>query len=504
MGLLITFLSSLFTGCAEKVPSPEITKLYEQYRQVLENATAPTTKADKDLEKKELKPLFKDISPLKKIVTVSFYQEHYENVFFFLAYESGLSLVIDPELKKEITAERERITLTMKSKSLEEILQRVCEILDVHYVIEGGVLKILPMEEKILSLGFIPVVKEGRSTMGGDVLGNIGQGGQGGQGGASGSPIRGEFSIGAELAKEALDIYHFLEADIANLLSKNGKFSINRLTGILYVKDKPSRVKSIERLVDKYKNKYRRQIILDAQIIEIELSKGHNLGIDWFAISNLLLGQNRIELNTLDFHLNPNRPFEPSFALTISGQPNIGLVLNMLKQYGELKVISRPKIRVLHSQPALISVGTSFSYLKEFKREISTTGTGGAPVVTYTTQTSSVFDGILLGITPFISEEDEVFLHIVPIKSDLIDLREIYFGENKNYSITLPTINLREMTSIVRAKPNDLIVIGGLILDKEKGTERKIGAPVLSEIFKNTTREGRKAELVILIRLLVS
>jgi len=497
LGLLITFLSSLFTGCGEKVPSPEITKLYEEYRQVLDNATAPTTKVDKDLEKKELKPLFKDISPLKKIVTVSFYQEHYENVFFFLAYESGLSLVMDPELKKEITAERERITLTMKSKPLEEILLRVCEILDVHYKIEGGVLKILPIEEKILSLGFIPVVKEGKSTMGGDVLGNIGQTGQTEQTDRVSSPIKGEFSINADITRESLDIYRYLETEIVNILSEKGKFSLNRLTGTLYVKDRPSRVRSVEKLVQEIRAKYKKQIILDAQIIEIELSKGHNLGVDWFQISNLLLGQNRIDLSTLDFSFTTSRKDQPSFALTISGQPNISLLLNLLREYGDLKVISNPKIRVLHSQPALISVGTSYGYIAK----VTVTYDNSTQKNKYEPKPSAVFEGILLGITPFISEDDEVFLHIVPIKSDLVGLRDVKF---EDVVITLPTINLREMTSIVKAKPNDLIVIGGLILDKMKGTEQKLGVPVLSELFKNTTREERKVELVILIRLLVS
>lgn len=502
LGLLIIPLSGLLVGCAEQVPSPETLKTYEEYRKLLENATAPSAKTEKEFEKKELKPLFKEISPLKKIVSVSFYQEHYENVLFFLAYESGLSLVIDPEVRKVITPDQERLTLTMKSKPLEEILHRVCEVLDIHYIVEGGVLKIVPYEEKILSLGFLPVVKEGKSSMGGDVLGNIEMGGQGGQGGTSSAPIKGEFTINAELPMETLDIYQFLTTDIAKLISKNGQFSINRLTGILYVKERPSKVRSIEKLVQEYKAKYRKQIILDAQIIEIELNKSHTLGVDWFEITNLLLGQNRIEFNTLDMTFNPARPNQPSFALTISGQPNLGLILNILKKYGELKVISKPKLRVLHSQPALISVGTSFSYIKEFKREISSSTTGGAPVVTYTTQTSSVFDGILLGITPFISEDDEIFLHVVPIKSDLVNLRDVKFGDS--YFITLPTINLREMTSIVKAKPNDLIVIGGLILDRKSGLEQKLDIPVLSELFKNTEREEKKVELVILIRLLVS
>jgi type II secretory pathway component GspD/PulD (secretin) len=45
--------------------------------------------------------------------------------------------------------------------------------------------------------------------------------------------------------------------------------------------------------------------------------------------------------------------------------------LNLLKQYGELKILQNPKLRVLHSQPAIISVGTTFSYIKEVKTNIT-------------------------------------------------------------------------------------------------------------------------------------
>ncbi|MFN3505754.1 MAG: hypothetical protein ACK4Y7_06095, partial [Caldimicrobium sp.] len=333
----------------------------------------------------------------------------------------------------------------------------------------------------------------GRTAMGGDVLGNIGQAG------VTTAPIKGEFSVQANLPSENLDIYVIFEQNLTSILSAEGVYSLNRLTGTLYVKDKPSRIATIAKLVEEFRQKYRRQIILDAQIIEIELNKGHNLGVDWFEITNLLLGTNRIALDTLDLGIAP-RTDQPSLAITISGQPNINLLLNLLKEYGELKVVSNPKIRVLHSQPALISVGTSLSYIKEIKREVPT-GVQQT-TITYTAQTSSVFEGILLGITPFIAEEDEIILHIVPIKSDLIELKDVSFGAD--YRITLPKVNLREMTSIIKARPNDLIVIGGLILDKSKDTERKIAIPLLGDLFKHSLKDSKNSELVILIRVLVN
>lgn len=296
----------------------------------------------------------------------------------------------------------------MKNQPVQDILQKVCELLDINFRLDRGILYIEPFAEKIINLGFLPVIKESRTSMGGDVLGNIG--GEGG-GATTTSPLKGEYSINAELSKESLDLYKALEDSLVTLLSKEGNYSLNRLTGILYVKDKPSRIRAVEKLVSEFKKKYGRQIVLSAQIIEIELSKGHNLGVDWFAITNYLMGNNRVSFNTLDLGIT-TRSDQPSFALTISGEPNVNLILNLLKEYGELKVISNPKIRVLHSQPALISVGTSQAYIREFKRDV-TTGTTTS-TITYTTQTSSVFDGILLGITPYITEEDQIFFTLFP------------------------------------------------------------------------------------------
>jgi Type II secretory pathway, component PulD len=311
-------------------------------------------------------------------------------------------------------------------------------------------------------------------------------------------PLKRRISVSSELSRSYLEVYKNLEQTVKGMLSKSGMYQLNLSAGILYVKDRPSNVKAIDRFIKEFSAKYRKQIILDAQIVEVELNKDHNLGVDWFQITNYLMGNNRVSFNTLDLGIT-TRTDQPSVSLTISGQPNVNVLLNLLKQYGELKVLQNPKLRVLHSQPAIISVGTTFSYIREFKRDITTGTTTG--VITYTTQTSSVFDGVLLGIVPYLSENDEIYLHIVPIKSELVELKDVKFGVD--YFITLPTVNLREMSSIVKARPGDLIVIGGLILDKQKNTERRVAIPLLENIFRSQVGGGKLSELVIVIRLMV-
>ncbi|MFN3505694.1 MAG: hypothetical protein ACK4Y7_05765, partial [Caldimicrobium sp.] len=161
VALILLVSSFLFQGCAPSIPTYETLKEYYKYKEILENATAPPP-APKEEETLKVQPIFKEISPLKKRITVAFFQEHYENIFFFLSLETGLSLILAPEVKKAIPPEKERITLQMKNQPIEEVLKRVCEVLDVHYKVEKGILRIQPFEERTFNLGFIPVIKEGR------------------------------------------------------------------------------------------------------------------------------------------------------------------------------------------------------------------------------------------------------------------------------------------------------------------------------------------------------
>jgi len=496
LGAFWLFSLFIFISCTAKVPSLETKEAYYKWREILQNQTTPQPKEERKEERFELKPKFIPASPLQKRINVAFHQEYYENILTFLSIQAGLSFILDPEVKRVIPEDKARLSFQFVNQPLEEVIKMVCEVLDVYPKIERGVLYILPYEERIFNLGFLPVVKESRANLGGDVLGNIAT--IAGGGGTLTSPIRGEFFVSSELSRSYLEVYKNLEETVRGMLSESGIYQLNLSAGILYVKDRPRNVRAIDRFIREFSAKYRKQIVLDAQIVEVELNKNHKLGIDWFEITNYLMGNNRVSFNTLDLGITTSTD-QPSVSLTISGQPNVSILLNLLKQYGELKVLQNPKLRVLHSQPAIISVGTTFSYIREFKRDITTDPI--TPVITYTTQTSSVFDGVLLGIVPYLSDNEDIYLHIVPIKSELVELKDVRFGVD--YFITLPTVNLREMSSIVKARPGDLIVIGGLILDRQKNTERRVAIPLLENIFRSQERGSKLSELVIVIRVMV-
>jgi len=169
-------------------------------------------------------------------------------------------------------------------------------------------------------------------------------------------------------------------------------------------------------------------------------------------------------------------------------------VLNFLSQYGKVKVLSNGKIRVLHAQPALISVGTSTAYIKKITRTV----TEGE--ITLDIETSSVFEGILVGIIPYITETQDIILQVFPIKTDILELKTVNF-ERGSYSLTLPKVSLREMSSIIKTKSNNLVVLGGLILRKKGGREERLNLPIISKLMRASKDYSDRTELVILIKV---
>ncbi|MDW8135256.1 MAG: hypothetical protein RMI74_00505 [Thermodesulfobacterium sp.] len=499
----------LITGCAKK--ETDFEKRSSQFlKRAYENRTPSeliSNQRDSNQENliSQILPIYKEISPLEtKIISLSFKEEKFEKVLHFLAKEAGLNLIILPEVYNFLPLEAQKLTFQFKNQPLKNILESILETLNLHYEIKKGVLYITPFEERIFSLEFLHLLQGSEFRLGGDVLGGEGVVGGGGAGTTGGtptviySPLKGKYEIKGELEKKQVDAYTQLEESIKNLISKNGIYTLNRLTGNLYVKDHPSHIRMISKFIENFKSRYKKQILVEAKIVEVELSQEHDMGIDWLEIANYPLGQNMIRLNELASTFT-TRTTEPTIALTISGRPSINLIIHLLRQYGTLNLLSNPRLRVIHGQPALISVGRSIEFIKDITRSFYY----GAQVtqVFITVTTSSIFDGILLGITPYISEEGEIVLHIVPIKSDLISLRREEIQQTT--TITLPEVNLRELTSVIKLKPKDTIILGGLILEKETLNQRKIAGleeiPVLGNLFKREKKGFQKTELVIII-----
>ncbi len=275
-------------------------------------------------------------------------------------------------------------------------------------------------------------------------------------------------------------------------------YTIDKPLGIITVTAPRSLLGQVESYIDALKKELSRQVMIEAKIIEVQLSDGYQQGVDW---SELL--EHSSFSTTLTFgdagRIYPKEGVKFISRVDVSAK-TFNLFLSALNRYGTVRVLSNPKIALLNGHPAMITVGESVKYVDSVTSTIdSETG-----IRTYTVETKSLLDGLGLGVMANITSDDEVVLHLTPVVSKLNgEIEYEYFGGDQS-RVGLPKIKLREMSTMARVKNGQLLIIGGLIDDLTTTDKSKVpllgDVPVLGQAFRHASESTVKRELIILLR----
>ncbi len=284
-------------------------------------------------------------------------------------------------------------------------------------------------------------------------------------------------------------------------------YTIDKPLGIITVTAPRSLLEQVEAYVASLKKELSRQVLLEAKIIEVRLDRNFQRGVDW---SHLLSGiQNNNNFNGRITFGNNNILY-PTDGVKLIGQfelfpKDFEVLLNALDEYGDVKVLSNPKLSLINGQPAMITVGESVRYIDEVTSTINAGGAGG-DIVTYTVNTASVLSGLGFSVLANIASDDEVILHLTPVTSELQEPIEYRtFGNGDNVAeVGLPRIKLRELTTMARLKSGQVLIVGGLISNVSGRDDNQVpllgDIPVVGHAFKNTRKYKMKRELIILLR----
>ena len=169
------------------------------------------------------------------------------------------------------------------------------------------------------------------------------------------------------------------------------------------------------------------------------------------------------------------------------------VVLEALREQGEIQVVSQPRIVTLNNQPALIKVATDQAF---FTQTIAQGAAGTGNIITE--QVRSVTVGLVLSVTPQVSEDGWIMLDVTPIISRLRGIIE-----SPQKTATAPVLDVKQSSGLVRLRNGEMVLIGGLIQDEYSETERKVpllgDIPWLGRLFKGTYTAKQKSELVIFL-----
>ena len=260
---------------------------------------------------------------------------------------------------------------------------------------------------------------------------------------------------------------------------------VDKDAGLVVVTGTMKQLKAVDKYISNLMHNLQKEVLIDVHIYSVELSSSHQTGIDW---SQLSLNINKQNVPLRGKYIGGSLSVFNSATFSISG------LLNFLATNGDVNSISNPKIMTLNNQKAIISVGNTI-YYKYASSVVS--DKNGNPSTQYTI--NSKFVGIVLDITPQISDDGKIVLSIQPTLSAFRDLTQL---TNTNRGMP-PDTKDNTMLSIVRLKNNQTLVLGGLITTDTQ--LRANGVPVLKEIpvikylFSSKNRVTDKKELVFVI-----
>ncbi|MEO6001810.1 MAG: secretin N-terminal domain-containing protein [Opitutus sp.] len=407
------------------------------------------------------------------------------------ARANHLNIVPDLDIQGDVTVEFQDLPLDVA-------MQAMLDASGYYFVQDGGLLRVRNQETRLFQIDYIHVTRAGQGSNAVQI--SSGGGKSNGSGSASGGA---EGSTMTVTNTATINFWSDLGDQLKSMVSASGSFTINSLSGTVLVRDSHRNVEMIAGYLVSVTANVVRQIDLEVEIYEVALNNSFQLGINWgYIADNLdstfttLPGQVGLPaaagliVQTPVYGTPPGPP-----GIRIQHQRgNLSAVLDALKLQGNLKVVSKPRLRTLNNQPAVVRVGQD---IPVFLRQV-TQSPGSPPVITETETIQTITVGTVLSITPQISSNGLITLDITPAVSRLVRIESSASG-NTN----APVIDIRQASSIVRVRDGATIIMGGLVQDNASTTRRKVpilgDIPFLGKAFTGKYESSERTELVFFL-----
>jgi MSHA biogenesis protein MshL len=306
-------------------------------------------------------------------------------------------------------------------------------------------------------------------------------------------------------------------APAAPLAAPSAAVIANPETGILNIRATSRQHEKVQEFLDHVMSNAKRQVLIEATVAEVQLNNQYQRGIDW---QRLRSGANTTGVpafgtgsSGLEFgQASGNTPAGVNTNAFIFGGAitslNFNFALRLLESFGDVKVLSSPKISVLNNQTAVLKVVDNLVY---FTIKADTTTSQTTSLTTFTTTLNSVPVGFILSLVPQISDTDTVVLNLRPTISrkigDVPDPNPALAASNPPVTSLIPVIQTREMESVLRMQSGQVAVLGGLMQDARSSTEDTIPGvnqiPGLGSLLEQRREVNQKTELVIFLRAIV-
>ncbi|MGE0875444.1 MAG: type II secretion system protein GspD [Burkholderiales bacterium] len=287
----------------------------------------------------------------------------------------------------------------------------------------------------------------------------------------------------------------------------------NRESGALFVRATSRQHEKVREFLDLVMASVKRQVLIEATIAEVQLNNEYQRGIAWDRVA----GGGRFTLLQPLININPleARNSDPFLINFRTNNRNFGATLQLLEEFGDVRVVSSPKLSVLNNQPAILRVTRDIIYFTMIPASTGTTTISAVgdntqlPPPAFTTTPVVAAEGFLMTVLPQISDADTIMLSVRPTirrrVGEVQDPNPALRGQDNQNPI--PVFETREFDSILRLQSGDVGVLAGLMQDQAEGRDAGIpgvrSIPGIGDLLAQKSQLSRKTELVIFLRATV-
>ncbi len=274
--------------------------------------------------------------------------------------------------------------------------------------------------------------------------------------------------------------------------------------GLVMVTATPSELEQVASYIETAQSILMREVTIQVQFLEVILNKGYQSAIDFdtFGPGGAADGNNTITGQfgagtqgvTFDGISNP---------LTIATNfTDFNAIFRLLESRGTTQVLSSPSLKVLNNQKALFQDGDQEYFQTSVGSNVVNTGT--SVTETSANNLQQFFSGISMDITPQISADGTITLHVHPVITTVSEQNKSVAGQQ----VPLARTSVRELDSIIRAQDGRIVILGGLAyertVDSAAGIPGLNDVPVLGAAFDQRRQSTVKSEFIILLRPVIA
>jgi MSHA biogenesis protein MshL len=455
-----------------------------------------------------------------------------------LTKSSDYSLIMDPNIDAVIPV------LDLKSVTLEEALQSVLPGFGLEYKFDGNLLKVRKpgMQTRLFYLNYIAATRSGKRDMrmssrsqSGGVSGSSGGSSSGGS--SSGSGTSGGSSSENEstiITANTSEVWADLRLGLESILfsgetkesgshQENGPITtassdsagrrllINPQAGLIMIHAEAEKLNEAANYMEAVEGSIQRQVLIEAKVVEVSLSKDHQMGVNWAAVLNPTSAFTGQIIGSALGVTNPSIGFNSGsvsnqnvsssagqFVYSISNG-KVGMAIEALERQGQVRVLSSPHISAMNNQKAIIRVVREEVFFAQ-KAIVTHDVTGSTVVEDIENQVVPI--GVVLDIIPQIAASGEITLSINPSISELVESRTFSTPEGNAVS-TQPVIDRRDLDTVAKVHSGETVLIAGIMRERKweelRGVPWLMNIPFVGNAFRRTEQSTARTELVIFI-----